>query len=468
MTDDDTQPEDAEPGDINSQPANGVAPERVRPSAARPQVRSGLAHKRNPVLATAGDIAVGVRRLVFRDKLALFLTLASVALAIAFFVLLGSIGPSSHGTELPISRVVSLAEHKQIARATLLDHDSRVEIALKTPTSGTAPAGTKSGGTSTAGTTPTSGQVNTTSRNAPLATPAQLEYWAAYPVSGAQTQGLLQTLSRAGVVVNVDQQSGKAPRAILVQFLLPILLLVCLFALFTRIGADGGAGGIAAFSDFTGKGRRKGKGKTEAITFDDVAGAGEAVAELREIRDYLADPSRYLDVGAAAPKGVLLVGPPGTGKTLLAKAVGGGGRRVVLLAVGRGLRRVARRRRRGARARPVRQGAQDGAGDHLHRRARRRRAQARRGHRPGQRRARADAEPAARRDGRLRRRRRSRRDGRHQPPRHPRPRAAAPRPLRPPGHGRRARRARAPRDPASARRQAPDRTRRRRSRRSRS
>jgi len=325
MTDDDIQPEGAQPDDApQSQPANGRAPGRndARPAAQRPQVRSGLAHKRNPVLATAGGIAVGVRRLVFRDKLALFLTLASAALAVTFFVLLGSIGPSSHGTELPISRVIALAEHKQIATATLLDHDDRVEIALKTPTTVGAGTGTVAGGTSAAGTTSTSG-VNSTSRNAPLATPAQLEYWAAYPVSGAQTQGLLQALTRGGVVVSVDQQSGKAPRAILVQFLLPILLLVCLFALFMRIGADGGAGGIAAFSEFTGKGRRKGKGKTEAITFADVAGAGEAVAELREIRDYLADPSRYLNVGAAAPKGVLLVGPPGTGKTLLAKAVAG-------------------------------------------------------------------------------------------------------------------------------------------------
>ena len=330
MTDDDIQPESTEPGDSSTPPPNGRAPggaagaPRPRPSAARPPVRSGLAHKRNPVLATAGDFAVGVRRLVFRDKLALFLTVASIALAVTFFVLLGSIGPSSHGTELPISRVVSLAEHKQVATATLLDHDDRVEIALKAPTAGSLPAGTAAGGTTATGTTTTgSEQLNTTSKNAPLATPAKLEYWAAYPVSGAQTQGLLQTLTRSGVVVNVDQQSGKAPRAILVQFLLPILLLVCLFALFMRIGADGGAGGIAAFSEFTGKGRKKGKGKTEAITFADVAGAGEAVAELREIRDYLNDPSRYLNVGAAAPKGVLLVGPPGTGKTLLAKAVAG-------------------------------------------------------------------------------------------------------------------------------------------------
>ena len=47
------------------------------------------------------------------------------------------------------------------------------------------------------------------------------------------------------------------------------------------------------------------------------------MAELREIRDYLANPSKYANVGARAPKGVLLVGPPGTGKTLLAKATAG-------------------------------------------------------------------------------------------------------------------------------------------------
>ena len=327
MTDDDTQPEGTEPGRTQSQPANGRAPEGSRLAAPRPQVRSGLAHKRNPALATAGDIALTVRRLLFRDKLALFLGLASVALAVAFFAMLGSIGPSSHGAQLPISRVVSLANHKQVANAVMLDHDNRVEITLKSPTAGSTAGGTASGGTSTAaGATPPAPAptgINSTSQNAPLPSAAQLEYWAAYPASGAQTQGLLQSLARAGVIVTVDQQSGKATRAIVVQFLLPILMLVCLFALFMRIGADGSAGGIAAFSEFTGKGRRKGKGRTEAITFADVAGAGEAVAELREIRDYLADPSRYLNVGAAAPKGVLLVGPPGTGKTLLAKAVAG-------------------------------------------------------------------------------------------------------------------------------------------------
>jgi cell division protease FtsH len=58
-------------------------------------------------------------------------------------------------------------------------------------------------------------------------------------------------------------------------------------------------------------------------TFADVAGADEAVAELREIKDFLADPKKYQDIGAKIPKGVLLYGPPGTGKTLLARAVAG-------------------------------------------------------------------------------------------------------------------------------------------------
>ena len=72
----------------------------------------------------------------------------------------------------------------------------------------------------------------------------------------------------------------------------------------------------------------KSKAKLQAkdmptTTFDDVAGADEAVDELREIKDFLADPKKYQDMGAKIPKGVLLYGPPGTGKTLLARAVAG-------------------------------------------------------------------------------------------------------------------------------------------------
>jgi cell division protease FtsH len=64
-------------------------------------------------------------------------------------------------------------------------------------------------------------------------------------------------------------------------------------------------------------------GSVPLATFDDVAGVADVVAELAEIRDFLADPGRFLAMGATLPRGVLLYGPPGTGKTLLARAVAG-------------------------------------------------------------------------------------------------------------------------------------------------
>jgi cell division protease FtsH len=287
--------------------ANGASSDGA-PRAGAATVRSGLAHRRNPVLAALASFLTAARRVALRDPLSLFLLLASIVLAIAFAMLLGAIKPGSAGRQIPLSSVQQLAKRHELATAVLLDHDSRVELI----TTATTPAVSASGaaGATGSGATPASG------------TGAQ-QLWAAYPASGAQTQQLARELFASGATVTVNQQAGKPTKAIIVQFLIPILLLVCLFSLFTRLGADGGAGGLAAFSEFAGKGRRKGKGTRERITFADVAGAGEALAELKEIRDYLADPSKYLAVGAAAPKGVLLVGPPGTGKTLLAKAVAG-------------------------------------------------------------------------------------------------------------------------------------------------
>ncbi len=317
MTDDPTPPE--------SPSANGAGAGSAQ-AVKTASVRSGLAHRRNPVLANVAAFAAGARRIAFRDPLSLFLLLASIALAIAFASLLGSIKPSSSGLDVPISTVQKLASSHGIASAVLLDHDDRVELTTTTTAPPVSADGTLPAATTTTTILPGKhgkpGRTVTTVVRPPGAGVAQ-HLWAAYPASGAQTEQLATELYNSGAVVSVDQQSGKGTEAIIVQFLIPILLLVCLFSLFTRLGADGGAGGIAGFSQFTGKGRKKGKGSLDRITFADVAGAGEALAELREIRDYLADPSKYLAVGAAAPKGVLLVGPPGTGKTLLAKAVAG-------------------------------------------------------------------------------------------------------------------------------------------------
>ena len=308
-------------------PGNGSTSSNGFSREGAASVRSGLARRRNPVLVVLGDVASGSRRLLFRDPLALFLLLASIGLGIAFAELLGDIKPSSSGMQVPISTVQTLSSHKQIASAVLLDHDNRVELSTSAKAPPVSANGTLPAPITT--TTIVKGKHGKHARTVttvvePAGAGVSQKLWAAYPASGAQTQQLLRELSVSGATVTVDQQTGKPTEAIVVQFLIPILLLVCLFSLFMRLGGDGGAaGGIAAFSQFAGKGRKKGKGSAEKITFADVAGAGEAVAELREIRDYLADPSKYLVVGAAAPKGVLLVGPPGTGKTLLAKAVAG-------------------------------------------------------------------------------------------------------------------------------------------------
>ena len=103
----------------------------------------------------------------------------------------------------------------------------------------------------------------------------------------------------------------------LILSILPIFLIIFLLLLFM----GGGQGGrVLSF----GRSRAKLQNKEMPTnTFADVAGADEAVAELREIKDFLASPDKYQAIGAKIPKGVLLYGPPGTGKTLLARAVAG-------------------------------------------------------------------------------------------------------------------------------------------------
>jgi len=106
--------------------------------------------------------------------------------------------------------------------------------------------------------------------------------------------------------------------ASLLGFLLPMLIILGVFwFLLSRMQ---GGGGMMKF----GKSKAKLVSKENPqVTFADVAGADEAVEELQEIREFLADPAKFQAVGARIPKGVLLYGPPGTGKTLLARAVAG-------------------------------------------------------------------------------------------------------------------------------------------------
>ena len=138
---------------------------------------------------------------------------------------------------------------------------------------------------------------------------------------GVELQNLLQERTDAGQLpggynVVVPSENLLVTLFIsLIPFALLILLMVFIFS-----QMQGGGGRLMNF----------GKSKAKAITkdmpqttFEDVAGADEAVEELVEIKDFLADSERFQKVGAKIPKGVLLYGPPGTGKTLLARAVAG-------------------------------------------------------------------------------------------------------------------------------------------------
>ncbi len=128
---------------------------------------------------------------------------------------------------------------------------------------------------------------------------------------------LFDALTSKDAQVSTTVNQGSILGSLLV-YVLPLLLLVGLFMMFSRM--QGGARMGFGF----GKSRAKLLNKDmPETTFADVAGADEAVEELYEIKDFLQNPSRYQALGAKIPKGVLLYGPPGTGKTLLARAVAG-------------------------------------------------------------------------------------------------------------------------------------------------
>jgi cell division protease FtsH len=131
---------------------------------------------------------------------------------------------------------------------------------------------------------------------------------------------LMATGEKANSALKWDvDNAGPNPWISILGAILPIILLVFVMFFFLN-QMQGGNSKVMSF------GKAKAKRMTRdqpRITFKDVAGADEAIEELEEIKDFLANPAKFQALGAKIPKGVLLVGPPGTGKTLLARAVAG-------------------------------------------------------------------------------------------------------------------------------------------------
>ena len=137
---------------------------------------------------------------------------------------------------------------------------------------------------------------------------------------------LTSRLSEHGVRFDKEIVEETSPLlSFLLSFVFPIVLFIALGQLLTRQLMKRMGGGKDAMSFGMGNSNAKVYVKDSAgsIKFDDVAGEDEAKENLSEIVNYLYDPSKYRDIGASMPKGILLVGPPGTGKTMLAKAVAG-------------------------------------------------------------------------------------------------------------------------------------------------
>ncbi|MEO3785574.1 ATP-dependent zinc metalloprotease FtsH [Actinocorallia sp. B10E7] len=137
---------------------------------------------------------------------------------------------------------------------------------------------------------------------------------------GIKLQEQLQQQIQAGKTQSYKVDVPKQSVFLSLMFsLLPMIIIILIF-LFIMNQMQGGGSRVMNFGKSKAKLITKDTPKT---TFSDVAGAEEAIEELKEIRDFLQNPAKFQAIGAKIPKGVLLFGPPGTGKTLLARAVAG-------------------------------------------------------------------------------------------------------------------------------------------------
>ena len=136
--------------------------------------------------------------------------------------------------------------------------------------------------------------------------------------------GLVERLHASGAEFASEIVEQMSPFLSILTWVLPVVLFVAVGQYMAKKLTEKAGGGAGSMMFGMGKSNAKVYVQsTEGIRFADVAGEDEAKENLQEVVNYLHDPSKYKEIGASMPKGILLVGPPGTGKTMLAKAVAG-------------------------------------------------------------------------------------------------------------------------------------------------
>ena len=145
-----------------------------------------------------------------------------------------------------------------------------------------------------------------------------------YKTAMVSDDDLSARLLEAGVSFKGEEIEQTSLLVDILGWVLPILIFIALGQYMSKKMADKlGGGNSMMFGMGGGSNVKVYVQSTEGIHFSDVAGEDEAKENLQEVVNYLHDPSKYQEIGASMPKGILLVGPPGTGKTMLAKAVAG-------------------------------------------------------------------------------------------------------------------------------------------------